>query len=69
MGCWSLGRRVVPVGVWKHVVVHGPNDKEIAAIMHVSISTLHKWRDRICDRYGPDGKTAVALWAKQNGFG
>ncbi len=69
MGCWSLGRRVVPVGVWKHVVVHGPNDKEIAAIMHVSISTLRKWRDRITARYGLKGKTALTLWAKENGFG
>ena len=52
-----------------HAEVHGPNDQEIAAIMHVSISTLRKWRDRIRERYGPDGKTALALWAKQNGFG
>ena len=37
--------------------------------MKVSTSTLRKWRDRIRDRYGPDGKTALALWAKQNGFG
>ncbi len=43
--------------------------KEIAAIMHISISTLRKWRDRIRDRYCPHGKTALALWAKENGLG
>jgi hypothetical protein len=37
--------------------------------MHISISTLRKWRDRIRDRYGPHGKTALALWAKENGLG
>jgi len=43
--------------------------KEIAAIMKVSTSTLRKWRDRIRDRYGPDGKTALALWVRENGLG
>ncbi len=39
--------------------------EEMAAIMKFSTSTLRKWRDR----YGLDGKTAIALWAKQNGIG
>ncbi|MEZ4737919.1 MAG: hypothetical protein R2818_00805 [Flavobacteriales bacterium] len=43
--------------------------KEIAAKMKVSTSNLRKWRDRIRDRYGPDGKTALALWVRENGLG